>query len=131
MLIDQPVAAARSHSLWATSGRPPAAAGKPKRLPFPLARVSRTDGQRAYVALGAIGRAGGSVQLVLAGRAVAWTSSATEEASRSTGSPQRGVRQRRDSQSGSQHRKIDRTIPQTGVFASHPVVMRAPTVASE
>jgi hypothetical protein len=39
--------------------------------------------QRAYVALGAISGAGVSVQLALAGRAVAWTGSATEDASQS------------------------------------------------
>ena len=68
---------------WATSGRPPGLAGKPKRLPFPLARVSRTDAQRAYVCSGChrwsrrVGPTGAS------GRAVAWTGSATEEASQS------------------------------------------------
>ena len=42
---------------------------KPKRLPFLMARVSRTDGQRAYVRSGAISGASVSVQPALAGRA--------------------------------------------------------------
>ena len=56
---------------------------KPKRLLFLLARVSRTDGQRAYVCSGChrwsrrVGPTGAR------GRAVASTGSATEEASQS------------------------------------------------
>ena len=60
-----------------------AAERKPKRLPFLLARVSRTAGQRAYVCSARHRRSGVSVQLALAGRAVASTGSATEEASQS------------------------------------------------
>jgi hypothetical protein len=60
-----------------------AAERKPRRLPFLLARVSRTAGQRAYVCSARHRRSGVSVQLALAGRAVASTGSATEEASQS------------------------------------------------
>jgi hypothetical protein len=62
---------------------PPLRATSGQRLPFPLARVSRTDGHGRTFPLDAIGGADVPVQLVLAGRAVAWTGSATEEASQS------------------------------------------------
>jgi hypothetical protein len=77
---------------------------KPKRLPFLLARVSRTDPQRTYVWLGAIGEAGVSVQLALAGRGTAATGSATEEASQS------GIDQRTD-RSRFDRRPISRISP--------------------
>jgi hypothetical protein len=38
----------REHSLWATSERPPGAAGEAETVALLLAWVSRTDGQRAY-----------------------------------------------------------------------------------
>ena len=56
---------------------------KPKRLPSCLQELAERMVNGRTFALGAIGRAGVSVQLALAGRAVASTGSATEEASQS------------------------------------------------
>ena len=75
--------ARKRHSLWRRRSVRRARLTEPERLPFLLARVSRTAGQRACVCSGRHQWSRCSVQLALAGRAVASMGSATEEASQS------------------------------------------------